>query len=254
MILEAIGYAADAIEMSMGRAYDSLLSVQARSTDGLFKPSHKETVGIFSDCWSTVDQFYALTKLLSKLDELKSREHVARFLTLSRTISDLRNHMDHLSSNLTSPNSKLFASTNMPPLFGALTFTWLHEQLFTAAGRYRRHVMWYLPASGHHTQTTLSVEQNTDPPHFSPIDNVFLHAWKFKLNLSETTSFALEAAREASNFAESAVAGLTAEQGLQVEDLRLVRAYSNLSCRVTRSQEADVQFRSFNEGTFTAVN
>ncbi|WP_204340882.1 hypothetical protein, partial [Rhizobium ruizarguesonis] len=65
---EAIGYAGDAIHLSMGRLYDTLFAVHLRAEQPQFEPNQEEHVAIFVDAWSIIDQMYALVRLLKKRD------------------------------------------------------------------------------------------------------------------------------------------------------------------------------------------
>jgi hypothetical protein len=242
MILEACGYAGDAIELSMGRLYDTLLSVQSRlDNDCSICPARAELNAIFVDAWSTADQLHTLGRLLSSVPELNENASVRNFLCLAGNATELRNYMNHLEEMLKSPKGNIVAKSQMPPLFGAISFSWFspHRQ---KAGTYVGHDVVFLPASGRHHKQTLSATYNESLPRTAPIDDVVLYGSDKHLNLTVAVSSAIMALNAAASFAQSELNQSMVLQDLSENDLIPIDSTAVFSCVLEAKSTTPLEF------------
>ncbi|NKK00005.1 hypothetical protein GFL80_01480 [Rhizobium leguminosarum bv. viciae] len=254
LLLEAIGYAGDAIHLSMGRLYDKIFEVHLRASEISFEPSHEEHVAIFVDAWSVIDQANALRGLLQKLEGSPTDfDTVKAFLAGSEPARKLRNYMDHMNSYL-GEKGDLSTRTSGPPLFGALTFTWVHPNVQEKPGYLGRHRMWYLPASGHHVDTRLNALPHSVSPRFAPIDRVFLRASKYSCNLTDLADFALRAVQSIAVYQRGITDALVADAIARNQQLKAASAKSEYSCEIIYPRELAVAFHKTDGEKITEVS
>ncbi|MGO8323713.1 hypothetical protein ACC811_02380 [Rhizobium ruizarguesonis] len=254
LVFEAIGYAGDAIHLSMGRLYDQIFQVHLRASEISFEPSHEEHVAIFVDAWSVIDQANALRGLLKDLEgDPKELDTVKFFLEGSEPARLLRNYMDHIHGHV-GERGNLTTRTSGPPMFGALTFTWVHPNDQEKPGHLVRQRMWYLPASGHHVETKLDAGPHSVPPMFAPIDRVFLHAWKNSCNLTELADLALRAVQSIALYQREITDALIADAVARNQQLKAASAKSEYNCEMTYTSAMAVEFRKTDGEKITEVS
>ena len=114
LIWEGAGWAIQMIALS----YDKLKAVasQVDPTSGQYPTSLAPEM--FACCWSIVDQCHMLRKILERVP-LLSDGLAAKFIEKFKSVTFIRNAMDHLHQNINNVASK---KDPIAPIFGALSF------------------------------------------------------------------------------------------------------------------------------------
>jgi hypothetical protein len=125
MLLEAIGYAADMLELAVSRLEQNATSIVKRAPRHL-QISVMERRALFLDAWAAVDQGHNLGTLLrlAARDKVVNSAVFDSYLASAERARLARNKMDHLAQNLRNLANREQATL---PLYGLLKFFWIDE-------------------------------------------------------------------------------------------------------------------------------
>lgn len=127
MELEAIGYAADLIEIAISRLRKTAELFTSETPD--IENNILTVRSMFLDAWSIIDIAHNMKKVLEKFQRREEKsggaasQQTLSFLDLAEKATALRNGMDHLSGQLRNLASKKSSSA----LYGALSWVWVTD-------------------------------------------------------------------------------------------------------------------------------
>lgn len=182
MELDALGYAADLIEIGISRLRQAAQFFT--SEDPQIESNILTVRSMFLDAWAIVDNAYNMRKLLERIQKRmnfggSASQQTLSFLELAQKATILRNGMDHLSEQL--PN--LAKKKNASALYGALSWVWITE--FKEGTPARARINLLTTGAFHREGETMAFANPAGERLEIPFGMFSLHAFETQLDLSE---------------------------------------------------------------------
>ncbi|SHH35597.1 hypothetical protein SAMN05444169_7034 [Bradyrhizobium erythrophlei] len=215
MLLEAVGYAADMLELAVSRLEQNVTSFVKRAPRHL-DISVLERRALFLDVWAAVDQAHNLGTFLRGAAQQEVVDHpVLRDYRASAENARLaRNKMDHLAGNLRNLANREQATL---PLYGAFKFFWIDK---VEEGRVTGgHITIFGAGAYHHGSSKLTIPDVRGRELDARVGLFSLEAFGIEVDLSElATKSARVRSFLNSEFAEHTRRGIAAAARKRGED------------------------------------
>jgi hypothetical protein len=181
MLLEAIGYAADMLELAVSRLEQNTTSIVKRAPRHL-QISVLERRTLFLDAWAAVDQAHNLGTFLrfAARDGIVDSHVLRDYQASAENARQARNKMDHLAGNLRNLANREQATL---PLYGLLKFFWIDavENGEVKSG----HITVYGAGAFHHGDSKHSIPYVGGRELDSKVGLFSLEAFGIEVDLSE---------------------------------------------------------------------
>ena len=207
ILFDGIRYALSLIELSFNRLYGSLHEI-SKEKQGVDLQQHYYSV--FSDAWSIVDSANRLQGLVKSIEGYQYSPAISDFLVHNESGRNLRNHVQHLNSNL----DRLVKLKQ--PIMGWITWV-------ACLDAEKDRIYSRMISAGSLANGKMEIQNPVGKVIQPPVDLIRLHADRHSVDLSEL----VDRVSAVSHFLESKLATTVEHTPAHVTDLQLVVVFES---------------------------